>query len=119
MSATSKLIKRLDDLTRKIVLARDKRCVVCGSTQGLQNGHYIRRGVWRWRWDLENCNAQCSVCNARHEEDEEPYRRAMVARYGLETVEGLEAPIHGDGKVAYGEMLVLCDRLKHHLRRMQ
>lgn len=112
MSATQKLIKRLDALVSDYVRERDKRCIVCGSTVGLQCGHYIRRGVWRWRWDLENCNAQCPTCNSRHEEDPEPYRRAMVAKYGLDTVEGLEAPIHGDGKVTYGEMLVIGDRLK-------
>jgi hypothetical protein len=60
------LIKKVDDLVSKIVIARDRRCVVCGSTQQLECSHWIGRAHKGVRWDLRNCSANCNRCNYEH-----------------------------------------------------
>jgi hypothetical protein len=77
-----KLVKLLDKLCSDYVILRDRCCIVCGSPNNLSNGHYIRRGYELLRWNTVNCNCQCIKCNSIHEEDAEPYTRAMVRRYG-------------------------------------
>ena len=78
------LSNRLDIVFSKWIRKRDGRCVVCGQTYVLQNGHLITRGVKSLRWDEKNCNCQCSGCNYRHEFRPEIYTAWFVAKYGTE-----------------------------------
>lgn len=65
-----------------------KRKLICSAdgrwAKGMENGHFISRGVHQLRYDEENCNAQCSHCNAwRDKEDmQEAYRNALALKYG-------------------------------------
>lgn len=88
-SQRKRLIKRLDDLTREIVLVRDQRCVTCGKIENLQCGHLITRAKYGVRWDLKNCNVQCQGCNFRHEYNPEIYTRWFLNKYGLEEYQSL------------------------------
>ncbi len=58
------LIKRMKDRAWNTfslwIRNRDKRCVTCGSTEGLQAGHFWHNIL---DFDEENINAQCSRCN--------------------------------------------------------
>ena len=76
------LIAELDRLTSIIVRKRDKRCVTCGSAQGLQCSHFYSRRYLAIRFDLRNCNAMCAGCNRRHNRDRKPYERYMQKTYG-------------------------------------
>jgi len=82
MTERKKLVKKLDQLTSKIVVFRDKRCITCGSTKKLGNGHLFSRQAYSTRWDLVNCNAQCWGCNYRHEYDFYRYEQAFKNKYG-------------------------------------
>jgi hypothetical protein len=81
------LIAELDRYTSLIVRRRDRRCVTCGSAQGLQCSHFSSQRYLSVRFDLRNCNAMCSTCNRRHNRDRRPYERYMQETYrsGVET----------------------------------
>lgn len=83
------LIQLLDILCSLYVRARDKRCVICGSTFELQCGHYWKRATHAVRWDTVNCNALCSRCNYRDNLNHDPYSFAMLRIHGPEKVEAL------------------------------
>lgn len=78
------LIAQCDKLISQYVRMRDKRCVVCGSTQNLQCGHLITRRSQSVRFDLRNCNAQCRGCNLLHEYRPERYTQWFINHYGTE-----------------------------------
>lgn len=71
------------------VLAEERVCSCCGSSENLQNGHLFTRAWLATRWERDNCAAQCSGCNLKHEHDFEPYRRVMVVRHGEDRVREL------------------------------
>ena len=79
-----KLIKVCDDLVSLIVRARDKYCVTCGTRERLTCSHLIKRGRAATRFDLVNCNCQCSACNQRHNYYPEHYTNWFLYVYGTE-----------------------------------
>ena len=85
------LIAELDRLTSIIVRRRDKRCVTCGSLQGLQCSHFYSRRYLAIRFSLVNCNAMCSTCNRRHNRDRRPYEKYMRKTYGPEVIAELDS----------------------------
>jgi hypothetical protein len=106
------LIAELDRLTSVIVRKRDKRCVTCGSMQGLQCSHFYSRRYLAVRFDLRNCNAMCAGCNRRHNRDRRPYERYMLEAYGPGVVAELDALRTSLRKVADEELLELLKRYK-------
>jgi|SRR6478609_4503841 len=112
----SSLTGKLDHLTSIYVRARDKCCIVCGSTEYLQNGHYISRTFTHTRWDLENCNAQCARCNRMHEIDPVPYSEAMEARYGAGILKKLSLKARSARKMMYPERVLILEDLKFRVK---
>lgn len=113
-----KLEKLLDELCTTIVILRDQECVICGTRDQLTNGHFIRRAHRVIRWNLENCNCQCVMCNNLHEEDDEPYTTWMLKHYGVETVRRLTLEVMNHVKltrehrmVAYWKMCVVAEEI--------
>lgn len=99
--------KTRDRLDRKMSLyirARDGRCMVCGSQENLQNGHYLSRVFFNTRWDFENCNTQCARCNKMHEYDPEPYRQFMAEKYGEEIIQELAQKAHSGNKLSRDDL---------------
>jgi hypothetical protein len=84
------VVAELDRLVSLIVRRRDRRCVTCGETRGLQCSHFYSRRNLRVRFDLRNCHAMCSGCNRRHNSDPAPYLAFMLERYGAEVVAELD-----------------------------
>lgn len=79
--------RKLDVLVREIVLLRDPACV-CPSPQNghsgvMQNGHLFTRSKKSLRWDLYNCNKQCSSCNLLHEYNPHRYVVSFIHKWGL------------------------------------
>jgi hypothetical protein len=97
-------IKKLDRLLSLYIRKRDGCCVICGSTQYLNCGHYFSRVFYNVRWDFKNCNTQCASCNKKHEYNPEPYRRWMVMAYGEETIMELEQKAHSGHKLSWDEL---------------
>lgn len=78
------IVKQLDSLVSKIVIARDGKCVLCGSKTALGCGHFEKRGHRGVRWDLRNCNCLCNFCNERDEREVWHYVNFIIAKYGDE-----------------------------------
>ena len=70
-------VRKLDHLVSQLVIARDGKCIVCGTTQNLTCGHLFSRVAYSTRWDLDNCYAQCLSCNLKHEYDPYPMMTAV------------------------------------------
>ena len=86
------LIKKLDELTSKIVLC-SRHCVTCGSTNKLTNSHLFSRRNLATRWDIEkdgNCQCQCWPCNFKHTaRDSQPYTNWYIKMFGHKRWEDL------------------------------
>lgn len=87
----SSLVAKLDARFSEYIKKRDRRCVICGSTSGLQTSHYYGKGAhYSTRWDEINSHAFCAGCHLRHHNrDPEMYRDWMHERYGEETMDAL------------------------------
>lgn len=81
---------KLDKIFAEYIRLRDNRCVICGSINNLNCGHYFSRKALGTRWDEINCNCQCASCNMKHNDNPEPYRKFMVKKYGEKKIEFLE-----------------------------
>jgi len=106
-------VKKLDGLVRSFILARDKACVLCGSTEVVQWSHLITRRKWRTRWDPYNSVAMCRSCHARHhKQGPEEYTLWFLQKYGVAEYESLcfiaKAPITS------AERRELIDRMLEH-----
>jgi hypothetical protein len=80
------LEKELWDLTAQYVKARDKKCVTCGTDQKLTLSHWQKCGKQRIRYDLRNCNCQCSSCNNRHNYYTAYYDNYVLRHYGAKAM---------------------------------
>lgn len=115
----STITNRLDKLVSKIVRMRDKACVVCGSTQNPQCGHYVSRMFIATRWDLSNTHQQCAGCNMTHEVDPVPYTLFIQETYGSEYPATLSALAHQTKVLKRAERLELEIELKEELRKLE
>lgn len=116
---SSKAIKlELDELVREILRIRDQWCITCSAHANnteLHPGHYIRRGILSVRWNLNNVFLQCNPCNSRHEEDQDPYRLALVRHFRLNAVavlSELETMATANPILSYVELLAIRDQLR-------
>ena len=79
--------KKLDELVREIVLARDHACVCPSPEKGhsdvRQCGHLFTRSKKSVRWSLVNCQCQCSSCNLLHEFNPHRYVMSFIHKFGL------------------------------------
>lgn len=98
------LVAELDKYTSIIVRRRDRRCVTCGTAQGLQCSHFYSRRYLSIRFDLRNCNSMCSKCNRRHNRDRRPYERYMRKTYGRAVIAELDELRNGLEKVTDEEL---------------
>lgn len=112
------LVKKLDNVFSLFIRNRDKKCIVCGSTESLQNGHLFSRVNYSTRWDEVNSNCQCRSCNMRHEYDFEPYRRAFVEKYGQEKYDLLYFKHKNICKYTNNDLLVLIDYYKNAIKEL-
>ncbi len=86
------ITRRLDNIVRQIVVSRDVRCVTCGCNETLQVSHYISRSHISTRWDLRNCNLQCSRCHLKdfHGGFVSQYQNYLKLKHGKDIIVTLE-----------------------------
>jgi len=73
---------RIHALVRKIVMARDQHCVICGSSENLEVSHYLGRAKMGVAFDLDNCHAMCRKCHRLHHDGSPIYMEWMRKEYG-------------------------------------
>lgn len=79
------LVRKLDTVFFRYIRERDKKCVVCGSTDRLTCGHLFSRIAHSTRWSELNCHAQCWPCNYKHEFDPYPMTSWFIKKFGQDT----------------------------------
>ena len=90
-STRSQLIKKLDQVFSvyiRLVVA-DKEwyitCPLCWARvrwTKAHNMHFIKRSVYKYRWDEKNCHAGCMRCNVILHGNYIVYTRRMQRKYG-------------------------------------
>ena len=113
----ARTIRELDIAVSKIVRRRDKACVCCGKTNGLQAGHFYSRRWLHVRFDLRNVHAQCSDCNKRHNVNQWPYLSALLRIHGPDVLSELHRLRMQTRKVTDAELEELLDEYQQQLRR--
>jgi len=81
------LKRKADNFFSKFIIARDKKCVLCGAITELTNGHLIKRGIMSTRYHEQNCNCLCSKCNFKDwkfRSYHDKYVLWFIDKYGLE-----------------------------------
>ena len=128
-----KTISQLKIETEKSVNAyirvRDfgKPCSSCGRPhkKGDQAGHFIAVGDCDYlRFWTTNIHTQCVSCNLYGRGEYRTYRQFMVAKYGTEKVEKLEAiaktnPIHKPSREHLERMKNVFNRRARHLKKLR
>ena len=90
-SPINKLIKEADRLFSLIVRFGQVRCYTCKKvTTQLECGHYVTRGIFRWRWSLRNARPQCKNCNQTLHGNLDVYRANLIKEVGEGVVLELE-----------------------------
>lgn len=108
----AKLMKEADRVFSLFIRARDKKCVICGTTERLQNSHLIRRGKKSIRFDEKNCNTNCATHNYLHNIYPETYTQWFIKRYGLDEYEKLIAKSHIVKQFKASELETLIEKYK-------
>ena len=86
------LVRLLDSAVSRFIRQRDGKCVLCGSTEKLTNGHVFSRAHYSTRWDTRpngDCHCQCMGCNLVHEHDPFLYYRWYVEQFGWDRLNAL------------------------------
>jgi len=89
------LLKLAQTVVNKYVRLRDKNkpCCSCGhiGDRQIHAGHYESAGGnQHQRFYTLNIHSQCSICNNHLSGNLVPYRKFMIAKYGIEKVEEIE-----------------------------
>lgn len=119
------VVRKLDKLVSEIVIKRDGRCIVCGSTKNLTCGHLFSRIAYSTRWELgknivgylwpSNCYAQCLSCNLRHEYDPYPMMSKVIGTYGQKLVDDLHREYVTPRKFKTYELVELYEKLSKNI----
>ena len=98
----SRAVEVADEAMSDYIRERDNFiCCTCGkhgNNKTIDNGHFIGRKYWIWRYDERNGNAQCKrPCNKDLSGNWPEYYDFMVKKYGQSVVDEL---INGKHKMA-------------------
>lgn len=92
-------IETLDNIFSEYVRLRDAdqygmiRCISCGKRvhwKQADAGHYVGRANMNLRYDGNNVNAQCVICNRFRSGNLKKYKRGLIIKYGRFIIDYLE-----------------------------
>ena len=111
-SARQKAVKYTDDWMSRYIRRRDGRCVQCGKTEGLTNGHLITRKKYATRWLEKNCYCQCRGCNMMHAHQPEIFTDWWISKHGEEEYHEMVRLSNQNTKLTTAEIRELGDYYK-------
>ena len=114
-----RLIKRLDNVFSKYIRLRDKRCVICGTTENLQAGHLITRRCYATRWDEMNVFAQCRNCNYTHEYRPEIFTNWYIEKFGADKYQELVVKSKMVVKYKNADLLAMIEYYKQKIKELE
>ena len=102
-----KQVIRCDNIFSQYIRARDKVCITCGSSDGLQCSHYYtKRTHLSVRWDERNAHAQCSACHMRHHNsDPGEYSLYLLDTIGRDEFDLLQLKAHSSVDMSYSDLV--------------
>lgn len=115
-----KLVKKLDQIFSIFIRMRDSNkygivtCPLCGDSvhrKKAQNMHFIKRGVYLYRRDEDNCHAGDYRCNVCLNWNYIAYVRFMQRKYGIEKVDEM---IDNSKKVHKITTPELIEKIEHY-----
>lgn len=111
----SKLTQRnqCDAIFSKLVRARDRVCLACGSGALLQCAHIVSRRYFAVRWDFTNAVTLCMGCHKKFTHDPIGWDLWVIGRFGAEFYEDLKRRAYVITKPDYDPTLAdLRERMK-------
>ena len=121
----STLKTKLDKLVSEFVRRRFSgpggmvACVSCGRVkrwQEQQCGHFVSRVRLATRWDMENCNVQCSACNVLLRGNAVGYARWLENRYGPSIFAALDERSRRQVKFSRGDLQTMIEEYQTKLK---
>ncbi len=112
-----KLIDELDETMSKMVIARDKKCVICGSKEKLTWGHLFSKRTYATRWDQLNSHCQCWPCNYGHVYDTSKYTKWFLDTYGQDAWNALYDRFHSRRQWTMADMKAMLSDFQGQLER--
>ncbi|MGE0126652.1 MAG: recombination protein NinG [Blastocatellales bacterium] len=116
------LVEKLDTLVSIYIRKRDRRCVVCGSTENLTNGHIFSRTHFTTRWHIGkagNCHTQCWSCNFKHTHDTVPYFNWYINKFGKAKFDALYREWNQGSRVSDKQMKEMIEVVKERLSELE
>jgi len=116
------LKKKLDAIVSSYIRLRDKKCVICGSSERLTNGHLFSRTNLATRWDIRedgNCHCQCLSCNYRHEFDFYPFQNWYINKFGKRKFDNLYKKYNSVSKLTEDDLSKIYDHVKFKLEDLK
>jgi len=106
------VVKKLDAEFSKFIRNRDKRCVLCGTTENLQCGHLLTRVAYSTRWDEVNCHCQCRSHNLEHEYRPHVFTQWFLRKFGQTRYDLLIFKHNTTAKLSTNDLLALWTHYK-------
>ena len=119
---------KLDRIFSEYIRRRDAgedgygRCISCGKIVHWKDadcGHYINRKHLATRYDEQNCNLQCRSCNRFDEGNIQGYRRGLIAKIGIESVDMLEIKKHNTCKISDSVYKILIELYRTKIEKQK
>ncbi len=114
---TAKADARFGEYIRK----RDRRCVICGSTDNLQCSHfYGKKAHSTTRYDEGNAHAMCAACHFKHHQsDPEMYREYMHDAYGDAFMDKLRLKAFSSRKLRDDDLRDIITMYEDKIKRLE
>ncbi len=98
-------------------------CFTCGTRHpwnGLDCGHYVRRGHFSTRWDRRNVAPQCTTCNRTYGGVPATFAAKIDRRYGAGTAAALRQTAHENAgnRHTRNQLELKLTRLRRELREL-
>ena len=90
-----KLVKKLDAIFSRYIRLKNAdsngmvQCYTCleqHHRKKIQNGHFVSRWNYKYRWSEDNCRPQCYKCNCIYSGNYKLYTLKMIREYGEEKI---------------------------------
>lgn len=117
----SEWLKILQSVFNTFIRERDKgnSCISCSNETPSDAGHYKSRGANpELAFNEFNTNLQCRKCNGYWGGNIIEYRKGLINKYGIETVEWLEGP-HEANKLSIPEIKEKIFEYKEKIKQLQ
>ncbi|MBA4274062.1 MAG: hypothetical protein C0436_00250 [Alphaproteobacteria bacterium] len=101
-----KQVARCDAIFSQYIRLRDRYCITCGTTEGIQCSHYYtKKAHAAVRWDERNAHSQCAACHVRHHNiDPGLYTTWLIDTMGRDEYDLLRLKAYSTASYTYDDL---------------